>query len=83
MDKRIYIKSVDQHKAKCLEWKASAYDVIHDRVMTKTPNYGTFSEHRSIEDQVQQCIQVMAELIEHLGVDASLFNSDYIKVGEQ
>ena len=82
MAERKYIKKVDQHNAKRADWRASTHDVIYDRVMTKTPNYGSFSEQRPLEEQVKQCIEVMAELMEHFGVDASLFNTDYVKVGE-
>jgi hypothetical protein len=81
MSDRVYIKKRDQNDPKRNTWRASTQDVIYDRVMTKT-GYGMFSEQRPLEEQVKQCVEVMAELMEHLGVDASLFNTDYVKVGE-
>lgn len=53
-----------------------AEDVIHDKVMYKDDYY---HEPRSIEDQIEQCVKIMGKLIEHLGIDASIFNDDFIK----
>jgi hypothetical protein len=52
---------------------------LSDRVFNK-PGHSVFVEHRPLEEQVEQLTQVIAELIEHLGIDAAIFNDNFIKV---
>lgn len=54
----------------------TAFDVINDKVMYED---GYYHEKRSIEDQIKQCVQVIGELMDHLGIDASMFNDTFIK----
>lgn len=60
------------------KWTVPAEVVIRERVMTKR-GYG-FSERRPLEEQVEQLVQVMAELCEEMNIDATKFNDDYEKV---
>lgn len=60
------------------KWTVPAEVVIRERVMTKA-RYG-YSEHRPLEEQVEQLIQVMAELCEEMNIDATKFNDNYEKV---
>ncbi len=63
------------------DWGSPAEVVIRERV-TMTGPY-SFSGRRPLEEQVEQMIQIMAEMCEVMNIDASKFNSSFERVGDE
>jgi len=58
-------------------YQSNALDVLRDRIMYRNGDWTRLSEPRSIEDQIEQLVEVIAELCEKLNVDATIFNRNY------
>ncbi len=72
-----YVKKYDPNYPDAIIRHYDVEEIIHDKIMYEGGDF--FSDKRNIEDQIEQCVKIMGKLIDHLGIDASIFNDDFIK----